>query len=164
VVAGDVERDLLLVGDGSRDRDKSGTEAMLLVSVWDPYIALTTVAARTDLLVGTCVALVGQHDPISLAKVIATLNVLSGGRFVLGVGHGWNREEFEDHRYSREVLRDVVREKVQLMRELWTKDVATFEGEHVRISPSCSWRTSRAPCPPVASAAWRRDWPGARSS
>lgn len=119
-------------------------------SVWDPYIALTAVAARTDLFVGTCVALVGQHDPISLAKAIATLDVLSGGRLVLGVGYGWNREEFEDHGHPRGVLRDVVREKVQLMRALWTQDVASFAGEHVSLSPSWSWpKPTQRPHPPV---------------
>jgi len=108
-------------------------------SLWDPYVALAFVAARTDLVVGTSVSLVAQHDAIALAKAIATLDVLSGGRLVLGVGYGWNREEFEDHGYSRVVLRDVVREKVALMRNVWTDEVASFEGEHVSLSASWSW-------------------------
>ena len=68
--------------------------------VWDPYVALSFIAATTALTIGTCVSLVGEHDAIALAKTMATLDRLSHGRFVLGVGYGWNREEFEDHGYD----------------------------------------------------------------
>ena len=119
-------------------------------SLWDPYIALSFVAARTELWIGTCVSLVGQHDAIALAKAIATLDQLSGGRFLLGVGYGWNREEFEDHGYPREDLLRVVREKVELMQQVWTEEVASYEGENVRLSPSWSWpKPAQAPHPPV---------------
>jgi probable F420-dependent oxidoreductase len=118
--------------------------------VWDPYVALSFIAATTELTIGTCVSLVGEHDAIALAKTIATLDRLSHGRFVLGVGYGWNREEFEDHGYARDDVRAVVREKVALMRELWTKDVASFDGEHVALSPSWAWpKPAQAPHPPV---------------
>jgi len=118
--------------------------------VWDPYVALAFVAATTDLAVGTCVSLVGEHDPIALAKTVATLDQLSHGRMILGVGYGWNREEFEDHGYDRADLRAVVREKVALMRALWTEDVASFEGDHVTLSPSWAWpKPAQQPYPPV---------------
>ena len=69
---------------------------------------------------------------------------------ILGVGYGWNREEFEDHGYDRADLRAVVREKIALMRALWTDDVASFEGEHVTLSPSWAWpKPVQRPYPPV---------------
>ena len=118
--------------------------------VWDPYVALSFVAATTALTIGTCVALVGQHDAIALAKTVATLDRLSHGRFVLGVGYGWNCEEFEDHGYERADVRAVVREKVALMRALWTDDVASYDGEHVSLSPSWAWpKPAQRPHPPV---------------
>jgi probable F420-dependent oxidoreductase len=118
--------------------------------VWDPYVALSFVAATTQLAIGTCVSLVGEHDAIALAKTIATLDQLSHGRFVLGVGYGWNREEFEDHGYDRADLRAVVREKVELMRALWTEEVASYAGEHVSLSPSWAWpKPAQHPHPPV---------------
>lgn len=116
----------------------------------DPYIALSFVAARTSLEVGPCVSLLAEHDPIALAKAIATLDVLSGGRFVLGVGFGWNREEVEDHGYPANVRARVVEESVALMTELWTKEVASFDGEFFRLSPSRAWpKPVQRPRPPV---------------
>jgi probable F420-dependent oxidoreductase len=118
--------------------------------VWDPYVALSFVAATTSLTVGTCVSLVGHHDAITLAKTVATLDRLSRGRVLLGVGYGWNREEFEDHGYDRADVRAILREKVALMRALWTEDVASFEGEHVSLSPSWAWpKPVQEPWPPV---------------
>ena len=117
---------------------------------WDPYVALSFVAAHTGLDVGTCISLVGEHDPIALAKAVATLDVLSGGRLVLGVGFGWHREEFEDHGHSARVRATVVEETVRLMRELWTNEVGSFNGEYVRVSPSYSWpKPVQRPHPPV---------------
>ncbi|HMC68394.1 MAG TPA: LLM class flavin-dependent oxidoreductase, partial [Mycobacteriales bacterium] len=81
--------------------------------VLDPYVGLATAAAVTSRIrLGTGVALVAQHDPITLAKQIATLDHLSGGRFVLGIGFGWNREEMADHKVAYAERRDVVREGV----------------------------------------------------
>ena len=118
--------------------------------VWDPYVALSFIAATTDLAIGTCVSLVGHHDAITLAKTVATLDRLSQGRMVLGVGYGWNREEFEDHGYDRADVRAVVREKVALMRALWTEEVASYEGRHVSLSPSWAWpKPVQQPYPPV---------------
>jgi probable F420-dependent oxidoreductase len=106
---------------------------------WDPYVALAFVAATTSLEIGTCISLVGEHDAIALAKQIATLDVLSGGRFVCGVGYGWLREEFEDHGHPAAERVEVVRETVELMRELWNRDEAEYEGRYRRLSRSRAW-------------------------
>jgi probable F420-dependent oxidoreductase len=119
--------------------------------VIDPFIGLAFVAAETDMEIGTCMSLPGQHDPIALAKAIATLDLLSGGRFVFGVGFGWNVEEFESHNPVSGWNRwEVVREKVSLMKALWQDDIASFEGEFVRLEPSWSWpKPVQRPHPPV---------------
>jgi len=117
---------------------------------WDPYIALSFVAATTSLEIGTAVSLIGEHDPIQLAHAVASLDVLSGGRLVLGVGWGWNREEFANHGRSPTVRARVVEEWVGLMRELWTKDVAAYAGEFVKLAPSRMWpKPAQHRSPPV---------------
>ncbi len=105
----------------------------------DPYIALAYVAASTSLKIGTCTSLPAEHDPIALAKALATLDHLSGGRLALGVGFGWNSRELENHGRAFKDRRAIVRESVQLMRALWTEEVAEYKGEHVRLAPSWSW-------------------------
>lgn len=102
--------------------------------IWDPFVAGATIAAATERLkVGTAVALVAQHDPIVLAKEVATLDRLSGGRLVLGIGAGWNREEAANHRIDPAERFAVMRERVEAMRAIWTEAVASYEGEHVRF-------------------------------
>ena len=106
----------------------------------DPLVALGAAAAVTSsIALGTGVALVAQHDPIVMAKQVATLDNLAGGRFVLGIGFGWNREEMAAHGVAYGERRDVVREKVLAMRALWSQEEATFVGEHVRLEPSWQW-------------------------
>ncbi len=105
----------------------------------DPYIGLTWVAATTSLRIGTCVSLVAQHDPIALAKALATLDFLSGGRLTLGVGYGWNREELADHGHAFADRREVVREYLELMRALWGQPVAEYQGTFASLRPSWSW-------------------------
>ncbi|HLI74317.1 MAG TPA: TIGR03619 family F420-dependent LLM class oxidoreductase [Acidimicrobiales bacterium] len=106
----------------------------------DPFVALAAATAVTErILLGTGVALVAQHDAIALAKQVATLDHLSGGRIVLGVGFGWNRAEAADHGVDFTERRAVVREKVLAMQALWSQDVAEFRGEHVSLSPSYAW-------------------------
>jgi probable F420-dependent oxidoreductase len=117
---------------------------------WDPYVALAFVAAATSLEIGTCISLVGEHDAIALAKQVATLDVLSGGRFVLGVGFGWLREEFEDHGHPAKERAEVVRETVELMRAVWTSEEAEYDGRYRRVSKSRSWpKPLQDPHPPV---------------
>src|SRR3954467_3800167 len=103
----------------------------------DPLVALAMCAAATErLIVGTGICLVAQREPIVTAKAIATLDHMSGGRFVLGMGFGWNADEIADHGVTMPDRRDVAREHVLAMRALWTEDVATFDGKHVQIPPS----------------------------
>jgi probable F420-dependent oxidoreductase len=106
----------------------------------DPLVALTAAATVTqDLLVGTGVALVAQHDPITYAKAWATLDQLSGGRAVLGVGFGWNIEEMADHGIDARTRRQQAAEHVAAMRALWTHDAAGFDGDFVQFAESWSW-------------------------
>jgi len=106
----------------------------------DPFVALAMAGAVTSTLrLGTGVALIAQHDPIVLAKQVATLDHLTGGRAVLGVGFGWNHEEMEDHGIDPRRRRAMAREHVLAMQALWSKDVASFEGEFVHLSPSWAW-------------------------
>ncbi|MGD0381371.1 MAG: LLM class F420-dependent oxidoreductase [Acidimicrobiales bacterium] len=106
----------------------------------DPFVSLAAAAAVTDrILLGTGIALVAQHDPIVLAKQIATLDRLSGGRFVLGMGYGWNRDEAADHGVDFSARRALAREKVLCMQALWSEDEAEFHGVHVSLPPSFSW-------------------------
>jgi len=103
----------------------------------DAFVALSMAAAVTDrLLLGTSITLVAQRDPIWLAKQVASLDHLSGGRVILGVGYGWNREEAENHGADWANRRAIVRERVLAMKALWTDDVASFDGEFVHVAPS----------------------------
>lgn len=115
----------------------------------DPYVSLAFVASQTTLRIATGVALVAQHDPIALAKSLATLDHLSGGRLTLGVGFGWNREELAGHGVRFGDRRDVVREHVALMRSLWTEEEAEFHGVHATLARSWSWPKPVQPTIPV---------------
>jgi probable F420-dependent oxidoreductase len=118
---------------------------------YDPFVALTAAAVVTDRLqLGTGICLVAQRDPIVLAKEVASLDVLSGGRFVFGIGYGWNRDEMENHEVDPKHRRAVVREKMLAMEALWTQDEAAFAGDHVTLAPSWSWpKPLQQPRPPV---------------
>jgi len=106
----------------------------------DPFVSLAAAAAVTDrILLGTGIALVAQHDPIVLAKQIATIDHLSSGRFVLGMGYGWNRREAADHGVDFPQRRAVAREKVLCMQALWSQEEAEFHGSHVDLPPSYAW-------------------------
>lgn len=103
----------------------------------DQIVSLSMAAAVTEqLLLGTAVTLVPQHDPIWLAKQVATLDHLSGGRVVLGVGFAWNREQCEAHGVPFARRREVTRDHVAIMRALWSQDEATYQGELRSLSPS----------------------------
>ncbi len=118
---------------------------------FDPFVVLTAAAtATTRIRVGTGVCLIAQRDPIVTAKEVATLDHLSGGRFTLGIGFGWTKEEMADHGVAYADRRAVVREKVLTMQRLWRDDEASFEGRHVRVSPSWAWpKPVQRPHPPV---------------
>jgi probable F420-dependent oxidoreductase len=117
----------------------------------DPFVALTAAALVTRTLkVATGVCLVIEHDPIDLAKQVATLDHLSDGRFIFGVGGGWNREEMADHGTPFELRWKVLRERVEAMKEIWTKDEAEYHGELVNFDPMWSWpKPVQKPHPPV---------------
>jgi probable F420-dependent oxidoreductase len=106
----------------------------------DPYILLAAAAVVTEKIrLGTGIGLVAQHEPISFAKQISTLDVLSAGRLVLGIGYGWNHEEMENHGIDVKRRRARVRETMLAMQELWSNDVAEFHGEFVSFEPSWQW-------------------------
>lgn len=106
----------------------------------DPFVALATAVPVTmQLQLGTGVVLAAQHDPIVLAKQVATLDHLSGGRAVLGIGFGWNRQEAADHGVDFPARRRVAREHVLCMQALWADEQAEFHGEFVDLDPCYSW-------------------------
>ncbi len=117
----------------------------------EQFVALGMAAAvTTDLKLGTGITLVAQRDPIWLAKSVATVDALSDGRLLFGIGYGWNKEELHHHGVKFTDRRAVVRERVLAMKELWTKDEAEFHGDHVDFSPSWSWpKPTQKPHPPV---------------
>ncbi|MFF4492249.1 LLM class F420-dependent oxidoreductase [Streptomyces sp. NPDC001544] len=103
----------------------------------DPFVALGQAAAVTErLALGTGITLVAQHDPIGLAKQVATLDHLSGGRFTLGVGFGWNVEEAADHGVEWGTRRELVRDRLALMRALWAEEPAGYAGEFGSVRAS----------------------------
>jgi probable F420-dependent oxidoreductase len=106
----------------------------------DPFIALSFAAAATEsLTVGTSVSLVIEHDPIVLAKVCSSLDVLSGGRFVLGVGAGWNKPEMRNHGTDPATRHGNMRERVEAMQAIWRDDEASYHGKHVDFDPIWQW-------------------------
>jgi probable F420-dependent oxidoreductase len=106
----------------------------------DPYVALAAAASvTTKIRLGTAIALVAQHDTITFAKQLDTLDHLSNGRLVLGIGYGWNREEMENHGIDVKTRRELVREKMLAMQALWSRQVADFDGRFVRFEPSWQW-------------------------
>ena len=115
----------------------------------DPFIACSFIAASTTLEVGTGVSLVAQHDAIALAKAVATLDFMSGGRVVLGVGFGYNRPEAADHGFAPRDRALVAEETVALMRAIWTNEQAVFEGRYRRVSRLWSWPKPVGEGPPV---------------
>lgn len=106
----------------------------------DPLIALTAAAASTKRIrLGTGVLLVAQRDPIVLAKQVATLDRLSGGRVTLGIGFGWNRAEAADHHVDFARRHAIAREHLQCMRVLWNEDRPEFHGLYVDLPPCWFW-------------------------
>jgi probable F420-dependent oxidoreductase len=106
----------------------------------DPFVALGQAAAVTERLgLGTGITLVAQHDPIDLAKQIATVDHLSGGRLTLGLGYGWNVEEADDHGVRWRTRRELVRDRMALMRALWAEEPTAYEGEFGSVRASYAY-------------------------
>jgi probable F420-dependent oxidoreductase len=118
---------------------------------YDPFVGLMAAAAATTTLkVGTGIALVIQRDTIHTAKEVASLDRLSGGRFLFGVGAGWNREEMADHGTNPKTRMRLLGEQIQAMKELWTQEEAEFHGEFVDFDRSWAWpKPLTQPHPPV---------------
>ncbi|MEO6887088.1 MAG: LLM class F420-dependent oxidoreductase [Jatrophihabitantaceae bacterium] len=116
----------------------------------DPWVGLAMAAAVTSTIrLATAVALPVEHDPITLAKTIATLDHLSGGRVTLGAGFGWNVDELTDHHVPAAKRRTVLREYLDAMRALWTQDEAGYDGEFVNFGASWAWPKPVQPHIPV---------------
>ena len=117
----------------------------------DPFVGLMAAAAVTKKLkVGTGICLIIERDPITTAKEVASLDLLSGGRFLFGIGAGWNAEEMENHKTEFKSRYRRMREQVLAMKEIWTKDEAQYHGEHVDFDPIWSWpKPAQKPHPPV---------------
>ena len=117
----------------------------------DQYVALTACAMVTSRLkVASGITLVAQRDPIWLAKAVASLDQLSGGRFIFGIGYGWNVEEMASHGVDFRQRRALTREKVLMMKALWTEEVASFDGDLLHLEPSWAWpKPLQRPHPPI---------------
>jgi probable F420-dependent oxidoreductase len=118
---------------------------------YDPFVALAMAAAATTRLkVGTGICLVIERDPITLAKEVASLDQLSNGRFIFGIGGGWNAEEMENHGTDFTKRWRILRERVFAMKEIWTKEEAEFHGEFVNFDPLWSYpKPVQKPHPPI---------------
>lgn len=117
----------------------------------DQFVAMAYAAAATsDLLIGTGINLVAQRDPIWTAKQVASLDYLSGGRVLFGIGYGWNKEEMRHHGVDYRERRSLLREKVLMMKALWTEDEASFQGDQLHLAPSWAWpKPIQSPHPPI---------------
>jgi probable F420-dependent oxidoreductase len=137
-----VKGDVHTAGDETHERMKE---------LPDPYVVLTAVVAVTSTIrVGTGVSLIAQHDPIALAKRIATIDQLSEGRFILGIGSGWNRSEAANHGVQPKKRWAIMREHVLAMKQIWTSKEASFHGGHIHFDDIWSWpKPVQQPHPPV---------------
>jgi probable F420-dependent oxidoreductase len=117
----------------------------------DPFITLTAAATATEhLLLGTGVALIVERDPIITAKEVASLDLVSGGRMIFGIGAGWNREEMENHGTDPSTRGELMNERIRAMIEIWTKDKPEFHGQYVNFDPIGAWpKPVQMPYPPI---------------
>ena len=119
--------------------------------VMDPFVTLTAAACVTKTLrLGTGVCLVNQRDPIQTAKLVASIDQVSGGRFLFGVGNGWNQDEMENHGTVFASRHKLVRERIEAMKAIWTQTKAEYHGEFVNFDPMMTWpKPVQKPHPPV---------------
>lgn len=118
---------------------------------YDQFVALAYAASVTsDLKLGTGITLMAQRDPIWTAKEVATLDHLSGGRVIFGVGYGWNKEEMAQHGVAYSQRRAVMREKIAMMKAIWTQDEASYVGKLMSLEPSWAFpKPIQKPHPPI---------------
>ncbi len=135
-------------------RDQPGLAAMYYELV-DPFVALSTAAEATStLLLGTSICLVAQRDPIQLAKLVASIDVLSNGRFLFGVGSGWNGPEMANHGTPQEERHAIMRDRIKAIKVIWTQETAEYHGRYVDFGPMYAWPKPRQkPHPPILVAA-----------
>ena len=119
--------------------------------VMDPFVTLTEAAVATKRLkLATAICLVIQRDTIQTAKAVASLDQVSGGRFIFGIGGGWNAEEMEDHGTVYATRFQKMREQIEAMKAIWTQDVAEYHGEIVDFPPMIARpKPVQKPHPPV---------------
>ncbi len=119
--------------------------------VMDPFVSLSAAAAVTKtLLLGTGICLIAQRDPIQTAKQVASIDQVSGGRFLFGVGNGWNEDEMANHGTVFASRHKLARERVEAMKEIWTKSKAEYHGEFVNFEPMMTWpKPVQKPHPPI---------------
>jgi probable F420-dependent oxidoreductase len=117
----------------------------------DPFVAgAAALAVTTNLKVGTGICLVIERDPITLAKEVASIDHMSGGRFLFGIGGGWNLEEMENHGTKPSLRWKILRERILAMKEIWAKDEAEYHGQFVDFDPVWSWpKPVQTPHPPI---------------
>ena len=117
----------------------------------DPFVTLTVAAMATKTLkVGTGVCLVAQRDPIQTAKLVASIDQVSGGRFLFGIGNGWNQDEMENHGTVFTTRHKLARERVEAMKAIWTQTKPEYHGEFVNFGPMMAWpKPVQKPHPPV---------------
>jgi probable F420-dependent oxidoreductase len=120
-------------------------------AVGDPFVALAMAAAATDhLRLGTGICLVPQRDVFQTAKQVASLDRFSGGRFLFGVGGGWNLPEIENHGTDPAQRFAIMRERIEAMKQLWTEERAEYHGRHVDFGPAYAWpKPLQQPHPPI---------------
>jgi len=133
------------------DKAKGGYVPDYYKRFLDPYVTLAMAAACTRTLrIGTCIALPAEHSPLILAKEIATLDLLSGGRFEFGLGYGWNPLEMQNNGFEKADRRQVMREKIAAMKALWTEPTAGYSGKFVEFTESWSFpKPIQSPHPPI---------------
>jgi probable F420-dependent oxidoreductase len=119
--------------------------------VMDPFVTLSAAAAATErLLIGTAICLVVQRDPIQTAKAVASIDQISNGRFLFGVGAGWNAEEMANHGTVYKTRLSLMRERIEAMKEIWTKSKASYSGRFVEFPEMMAWpKPIQKPHPPV---------------
>ena len=128
-----------------------GELAKRYYDVMDPFVTLTAAAAATKTLkVGTGICLVIQRDTIQTAKLVASIDQVSGGRFLFGIGGGWNAEEIEAHGTVFATRMKKMREQIEAMKQIWTKDTAEYNGDIVKVPSMQTWpKPVQKPHPPV---------------
>ncbi|MBX3503312.1 MAG: LLM class F420-dependent oxidoreductase [Alphaproteobacteria bacterium] len=119
--------------------------------IMDPFLVLNTAATvTTTLKIGTGIALLTQRDPIITAKMVSSIDQLSNGRFLFGVGNGWNQDEIENHGTVFESRHKLARERLEAMKTIWTNDEPEYHGEFVRFDKMKQWpKPKQKPYPPI---------------